>query len=127
MSQRDWEECIAAVEKIRALAIQEELFIEEEKFEQLWSLRERRRDLIGCVAKCCEGTTNGPELTGPQVARLSAVVHSIYEVDRRIFERLADRKKAATGQLERLYDGRHAVHGYRVTDGRIPLYIDRRG
>ena len=127
MNHIDWEECIAALERIRSLAIQEERFVERGKFDQLWSLRQDRGDLTGVVAQCCEGSGSTGDLTRQQRARLSAVVHSIYEVDQRNLERLTDRKREAASQLERLYDGREAIHGYRVADGHIPLYIDRRG
>lgn len=117
----------AAVEEILALANQEGLLIDREEMEEIWRLRERRRELINRIVEKWKMTIEANGLSSREVDDLSRLLCSIDEADRRNMDRLACLKRDAAMQLVHLYEGRQAVDGYRVGCDQVPLYIDRRG
>jgi len=127
LSHIDWTDCRSALERILALANQEGEFIDREKIDEIWRVREDRRRLTKHVVSQCEMAAMADDVGVQEVARLSGLLASIGEADHRNMERLAKFRSAATKQMIHLYEGRQAVGGYRVASGLTPVYIDRRG
>jgi len=127
VSRTDWTECRSSLERILALANQEGLFIDREELDEIWRLREDRRKLTKLVVAQCEMAVIADDVAVHEVARLSCLLASIGESDRRNMERLAKFKSGAAKQLVHLYEGKQAVGGYRVASGLTPNYVDRRG
>ena len=127
MSRTDWNECRSSLERILALANQEGLLIDREELDDIWRLREDRRKLTKLVVAQCEMAVVADDVAVHGVARLSCLLASIAESDRRNMERLAKFRSGAAKQLVHLYEGKQAVGGYRVASGLTPIYVDRRG
>lgn len=127
MSLVEWTEWKSSVARILAIADQEALFIQRGELEEIWRLRQQRRDLTNLVAEQWGGTVDTNGLLSDQVDDLSLLLRSICDADRRNMERLAGLKRDAATQLVHLYEGKQAVDAYRVDSGRTPEYIDRRG
>jgi len=127
VSRVDWTECRASLERILTLANQESLLIDRDEIDEIWRLREDRRELTALFVVQCETAVVADDVTTDGVARLSFLLASIGESDRRNMERLTRMRTCAAEQLVQLYEGKQAVGSYRVAHGLTPAYIDRRG